>query len=39
MSVLSNEYKKSIAPALQKKFNYKSVMEVPRIEKTYRTYL
>lgn len=33
MSVLSNEYKKSIAPALQKKFNYKSVMQIPKLEK------
>ncbi|HCH28992.1 MAG TPA: 50S ribosomal protein L5 [Ruminococcaceae bacterium] len=33
MSVLSNEYKQSIAPALQKKFNYKSVMQIPKLEK------
>lgn len=33
MSVLSNEYKESIAPALMKKFNYKSVMQIPKLEK------
>ncbi len=33
MSTLSNEYKKSIAPALMTKFNYKSVMEIPKLEK------
>ena len=33
MSALSNEYKKSIAPALMKKFNYKSVMQIPKLEK------
>ena len=33
MSTLSNEYKQSIAPALMKKFNYKSVMQIPKLEK------
>ncbi len=33
MSTLSNEYKKSIAPALMTKFNYKSVMQIPKLEK------
>ncbi len=33
MSILSNEYKKSIAPALMTKFNYKSVMQIPKLEK------
>ncbi|MBO4467933.1 MAG: 50S ribosomal protein L5 [Clostridia bacterium] len=33
MSVLSDEYKNSIAPALKKKFNYKSVMQIPKLEK------
>ncbi len=33
MSTLSNEYKKNIAPALMTKFNYKSVMQIPKLEK------
>ena len=33
MSTLSNEYKKSIAPALMTKFGYKSVMQIPKLEK------
>jgi len=33
MSTLSNEYKKSIAPALMTKFAYKSVMQIPKLEK------
>ena len=33
MSTLSNEYKNSIAPALMTKFSYKSVMQIPKLEK------
>jgi large subunit ribosomal protein L5 len=30
---LADKYKKEIVPVLQKRFNYKSVMQVPRLEK------
>ena len=33
MEILKEQYKKEIVPALMKKFNYKSVMEVPKLEK------
>lgn len=33
MSTLANEYKNSIAPALMTKFGYKSVMQIPELEK------
>lgn len=33
MSTLANEYKASIAPALMTKFGYKSVMQIPKLEK------
>ena len=33
MEVLKEQYKKEIVPALMKKFNYSSVMEVPKLEK------
>ena len=33
MEILREQYEKEIIPALMKKFNYKSVMEVPRLEK------
>ncbi len=33
MEKLREQYKKEVIPALQKKFNYKSVMEVPKLEK------
>lgn len=33
MSTLGNEYKNSIAPALMTKFNYKSVMQIPKLDK------
>ena len=33
MSTLANEYKTSIAPALMTKFGYKSVMQIPKLEK------
>ena len=33
MSLMREEYKNSIAPALMKKFNYKSVMQIPKLNK------
>ena len=33
MSTLGNEYKEKIAPALMSKFNYKSVMQIPKLDK------
>lgn len=33
MSRIKDEYIKTIAPALMKKFNYKSVMQIPKMEK------
>jgi large subunit ribosomal protein L5 len=33
MSNLANEYKASVAPALMKKFGYKSVMQIPKMSK------
>lgn len=33
MEKLKEQYQKEIVPALMKKFNYKSVMQVPRLEK------
>ena len=33
MSILANEYKASIAPALMTKFGYKSVMQIPKLDK------
>jgi len=33
MEKLREQYKKEIVPAMMKKFNYKSVMEVPKLEK------
>ena len=33
MSKLKDDYKQNIAPALMNKFNYKSVMEIPKLEK------
>ena len=33
MSTLGNEYKSSVAPALMTKFGYKSVMQIPKLEK------
>ena len=33
MEKLREQYEKEVVPALMKKFNYKSVMEVPRLEK------
>ena len=33
MGVLRDQYVKEVVPALMKKFNYKSVMQVPRLEK------
>ena len=33
MEVLRDQYEKEVVPALMKKFNYKSVMEVPKLDK------
>ena len=33
MEILREKYEKEVIPALMKKFNYKSVMQVPRLEK------
>ena len=33
MEILKEQYQKEIVPALMKKFNYKSIMEVPKLEK------
>ena len=33
MSILGNEYKTNVAPALMAKFGYKSVMQIPKLEK------
>ena len=33
MARLAEVYKNEVAPALMKKYNYKSVMQIPRLEK------
>ena len=33
MARLRDEYKKSVAPALMSKYNYKSVMQIPKLDK------
>ena len=33
MEALKEQYQKEVVPAMMKKFNYKSVMEVPKLEK------
>jgi len=33
MEVLKEQYEKQVVPALMKKFNYSSIMEVPKLEK------
>lgn len=33
MEILKDQYNKEIIPAMMKKFNYKSVMEVPKLDK------
>lgn len=33
MEILKEQYKNEVIPALMKKFNYKSVMEVPKLDK------
>ena len=33
MSVLKEQYEKEVVPALQKKFGYKSIMQVPKLNK------
>ena len=31
MEILKEQYEKEVIPAMMKKFNYKSVMEVPKV--------
>ena len=33
MEILREQYEKEIVPAMMKKFNYKSVMQVPKLDK------
>ena len=33
MEILKEQYQKEVVPALMKKFNYKSIMQVPKLEK------
>ena len=33
MEILREQYEKEIIPAMMKKFNYKSVMQVPKLDK------
>ena len=33
MARLKDEYKANVAPALMKKYNYKSVMQIPKLDK------
>jgi len=33
MNRLNEKYKKEIVPSLREKYNYKSVMEVPKLDK------
>ena len=33
MEILREQYEKEVVPAMMKKFNYKSVMEVPKLDK------
>ena len=33
MEKLREQYEKEVVPALMKKFNYKSIMQVPKLEK------
>ena len=33
MELLREQYEKEVVPALMKKFNYKSIMQVPKLEK------
>lgn len=33
MEILKEQYKNEVIPAMMKKFNYKSIMEVPKLEK------
>ena len=33
MEILKEQYEKEIVPAMMKKFNYKSIMEVPKLDK------
>ena len=36
MEKLREQYEKEVVPALMKKFNYKSIMEVPKLNKIVR---
>ena len=33
MEILREQYEKEIVPAMMKKFGYKSIMEVPKLDK------
>ena len=33
MEILRDQYKNEVIPAMMKKFNYKSIMEVPKLDK------
>ena len=33
MEKLREQYEKEVVPAMMKKFNYKSIMEVPKLDK------
>ena len=33
MEILKEQYTKTVVPELMKKFNYKSIMQVPKLEK------
>ena len=33
MEILKEQYQKEVVPALMKKFGYKSIMEVPKLDK------
>ena len=36
MEKLREQYEKEVVPALMKKFNYKSIMQVPKLDKIIR---
>ena len=38
MARLKDEYKANVAPALMKKYNYKSVMQIPKLDKNCNQY-
>ena len=39
MNRLKEKYSKEVTPALMSKFNYKSVMQVPKVEKSLSTWV